>query len=154
MNHVLNFNKWAKLNENVESATAYSPQQIVDKLKAAMKNGNVFGLGTDDTSVYKVVVGKINKSNYEAVRSLVQKLHKYPTIGAWLSTDMASYAPNSFEQLFDPQNDRIVSGLRRHLKQFNENEDISSSSYHGSGKDAGGSRQGPGAETVRKIMGQ
>lgn len=152
MNHVLNFNKWAKLNEDATSLPL-NAQQIVDKIGAAMDNGNFLGWGTDDTSLYKVIVGKINNSNYQQVLALVKK-KGYNTICGWISQDVQHHSANSFEEFFDKENEKIVYGIERHLQQFNKSEKIGTDSYYGSGKDAGGSRQGTGAETVRKITGQ
>jgi len=112
---------------------AMAPVQIVKAVRIAMK-----GLGTDEQAIYKVIVGQIrNKATYDAVLKMV-KQKGYKTIINWLSTDMSQYAPNSFEMLFDPSNERITEGIERHLQQFNPNEKWDRMSYHGNEPDAGG----------------
>lgn len=112
---------------------AMAPVQIVKAVRIAMK-----GLGTDEQAIYKVIVGQIrDKATYDAVLKMV-KQKGYKTIINWLSTDMSQYAPNSFEMLFDPSNERITEGIERHLQQFNPNEEWDRMSYHGNEPDAGG----------------
>ena len=112
---------------------AMAPVQIVKAVRIAMK-----GLGTDERAIYKVIVGQIrDKATYDAVLKMV-KQKGYKTIINWLSTDMSQYAPNSFEMLFDPSNERITDGIERHLQQFNPNEEWDRMRYHGNEPDAGG----------------
>ena len=126
------------LQNEVRSALneGYEPWQIVQAIRQSMK-----GIGTDDKRIYNAIVGPNGirtKDTYNAVLALVKQKGNYKTIIDWLSTDMSQYAPNSFEMFFDPANERITSGIQRHLQQFNPNEKWNRSSYHGTEPDAGG----------------
>jgi hypothetical protein len=131
------------LNEQMQ------PWQIVQNIRVAMK-----GAGTNDKAIYDAIVGGIrDKATYDAVLAMVNK-KGFKTVISYLEQDMQTYAANSFEEFFSPANNRITGGIQRHLQQFNPNEAWGYSGYHGSGKDAGGSSQGAGAETVRGFTGQ
>ena len=107
-------------------------QKIVGIIWTAMS-----GPGTVDKTVYNAVMMIKNPAIYKSVVNIIRTSPKikaefgnnYQDVGAWLSTDMQGNISNSFTP--GDFNDRIVTGINRHLSQFGD-KGIASANLFGS----------------------
>jgi hypothetical protein len=97
-------------------------QKIVGMIWTALTKGEGFGFGTDDTKVLTAVKMISTPELYKSVVNILRTSPKiktefgrnFPTVGKWLSTDMAQYTQADFGAL-DKDNERITSQINFHL---------------------------------------
>jgi hypothetical protein len=110
----------AALSEQMRDPNLGLAQKIVGMMWKAMS-----GLGTDNQKVLNAVMMIKTKDIYNSVLKIVKTSPKiktefgrnFPTVGAWLSTDMASYDSTDLGAL-DAKTNAIVEKIRVHLQRI------------------------------------
>jgi hypothetical protein len=111
-----------KLSEQADPNLGLA-QKIVGQIWTGMS-----GLGTDEKKVYDAVMMIKSPEIYKSVLNIVKTSPKikaewgrnFPTVGNWLSTDMAEYLRSNFGSL-DKAGQQIVSTISAKLKDVSGN---------------------------------
>lgn len=100
MSHVLNFNKWAKLNENVDPKLLGFAQHVVGNILKAFSPASVTDF-TDEQLILDVLKKIDSQEKYNAVLGLVKTSQavkdkfpgkKFPTVISLIETDFVKQA--------------------------------------------------------------
>jgi hypothetical protein len=98
-------------------------QKIVGMIWTAMS-----GLGTDEQKILNAVLMIKTKPVYDSVLKIVKTSPKikteygrnYPTVGAWIATDMQEYGPDDAGAI-DAASNKIAEKIRTHLQNVSDN---------------------------------
>lgn len=112
------------LGEQVVDPNLGLAQKIVGMIWKAMS-----GMGTDEQKVLNAVLMIKNKPIYDSVLKIVKTSPKiktafgknFPTVGAWIATDIQEYGPDDIGAI-DATANKIAEKIRVHLQNVSGND--------------------------------